>query len=398
MAKEIKMPKGGATSETSLISKWCKKEGDFIKKGDILFEIETDKAILGIESFAEGYLLKKMFEEYEEVKVGEIVAYIGEQGESLSVKKEENKESVEFLEDDFAPIMEKERIKRDVKHDTLSNEIKATPKARHYAKSKNIDLHMIENKASDIIYYSDVEYHAKQLVETSFSNRTEINKMRETIASRMKTSLNISAPYSVSIKVNATELVSIKEEFNSDRSVLKDEIKISYNDILMYIISRVILKVPIINAYMKDEYIQFNDEVNFGLAVSLDEGLLVPVVTNCQKKTLLDIARINSKNITNIRNGNLTEVLTSSGTITLSNLGMFGVTSFTSIINQPESSILSIGSIIKEPIVKDGEIVINPMMVITGTFDHRIIDGAKAAEFLSLVKSSIENPRLLMLF
>jgi pyruvate dehydrogenase E2 component (dihydrolipoamide acetyltransferase) len=404
MLTKIIMPSGGQTTDEMLILKWNKKIGDFVKKGDILFEIETDKAAMTVESFAEGTLLAINFPEGEYVKAGETVAYIGGVNDKLpddlinpSVKKDD---------DEYQPIIIKNKsevIEEITKSDPpplfeVENKVYASPLARFQARNANIKIEDAAKYVSkNLIKKNDIDNYIKNMNKTEETDHyfIDVTSMRKTIARRMGESISISPHYSVSVDIDMSEIILIRENLNNH--INNDGIKISFNDIIMKAAARTVELFPLINSTYDEEKIKVYKDVNFGLAVGLANGLVVPVVKQVNKKSLTGIAEINSKNIEKAKLNKLQASDISGGTITLSNLGKYGVNNFTAIINQPESCILAAGSIMSKPVVIDREIVIRDMMNITASFDHRVIDGALGAAFLEKVKEILENPHLLLL-
>ncbi len=404
MVKKIIMPSGGQTTDEMQILRWNKNVGDHLEIGDILFEIETDKASLSVESFVAGTLLAIKYGEGEIVKTGEIVAYIGDEGENMPEEHEN-----QILEQDDRIIDSEiyQDIKKEIKnesHDLLTQKedpvrTTASPLAKNVAKIENVNIEDIANYFSkNRIKKADVDNYIKVkqsvLVEEEYYLH-DSTSMRIIIAKRMKESVSVSPHYTVSIDVDMTEVVKLRKKLNE--YLTDNTYKISYNDILMKIVSKAIETFPLINSCYNEEKIKIFKNVNFGLAVGLEDGLIVPVVKQVNKKSISEIALANIKNVDAAKNNKLQESDITGGTITLSNLGMFGINNFTAIINQPESCILAVGGIIEKPIVKDHQIVIKEMMNITGSFDHRLIDGNLGAAFLSKVKEIIENPQLLFL-
>ena len=398
------MPSGGQTTDEMQILRWNKNVGDHLEIGDILFEIETDKASLSVESFVAGTLLAIKYGEGEIVKTGEIVAYIGDEGENMPEEHEN-----QILEQDDRIIDSEiyQDIKEEIKnesHDLLTQKedpvrTTASPLAKNVAKIENVNIEDVVNYFSkNRIKKADVDNYIKikqsVLVEEEYYLH-DSTSMRIIIAKRMKESVSVSPHYTVSIDVDMTEVVKLRKKLNE--YLTDNTYTISYNDILMKIVSKAIETFPLINSCYNEEKIKIFKNVNFGLAVGLEDGLIVPVVKQVNKKSISEIALANIKNVDAAKNNKLQKSDITGGTITLSNLGMFGINNFTAIINQPESCILAVGGIIEKPIVKDHQIVIKEMMNITGSFDHRLIDGNLGAAFLSKVKEIIENPQLLFL-
>jgi pyruvate dehydrogenase E2 component (dihydrolipoamide acetyltransferase) len=396
MAQKIIMPSGGQTTDEMLILRWNKNPGDIVKKGDILFEIETDKATLSVESFTDGTLLVINFQEGEMVKTGEIVAYIGDPGEIIAEDDLTVKQTVPDASQDNTPEIRDQTsgstaLKKDLK------KVIASPLAKSKAKTENIKIEDIADHFSkNLIKKDDIDKYLKdKQIGTDQSDFyfLDTSIMRRTIARRMIKSVSISPHYTVSIDVDMSGVISLRQKLNE--SMTDKDIKVTYNDILMKIIAKAIELLPLINSSYQEEKIKVFKDVNIGLAVSFENGLIVPVVKQVNKKSVSEVAVVNAGNISKAKDNKLLESDITGGTITLSNLGMYGINNFTAVINQPESCILAVGAIIEKPVVKDHELVIREMMNITGSFDHRVVDGALGAAFLNRVKEILENPQFL---
>jgi pyruvate dehydrogenase E2 component (dihydrolipoamide acetyltransferase) len=421
MLTKIVMPSGGQTTNESKIVKWHKKTGDAVKKGDVLFEIETDKAVMEIESYAEGTLLGIKFHEGEYAATGEIVAYIGDMGEKLPADFEapvpaegneyqpivnevaavkagaqEPEQAVQTPEQ-AAKIPEPAAQEPEPAKVYDASRTLASPAARFLARQENIDINEVGKSLPDrIIKRADVEGFIRGGVQEPEEEYyfVSMSPMRKTIARRMTESVLVAPHFTVSMEVDMTRAIELRQELNA---YLKDRgIKVSYNDLIMKCAAKAVGRYPVINSTYQEDGIKVYKHVNFGLAVSLENGLVVPVVKYVDRKSIAEIAKENSENIEKARGGKLQDSQMTGGTITLSNLGMFGVDSFTAIINQPESCILAVGSIIEKPVVLNGSIVARPIMSITASFDHRVIDGATGAAFLREVKVLLEKPELLL--
>jgi pyruvate dehydrogenase E2 component (dihydrolipoamide acetyltransferase) len=404
MLNKIIMPSGGQTTDELHILKWYKSIGDFIKRGDLLFEIETDKATISVESYAEGTLLEVKYHEGELVRTGEIVAYIGDVGEKL---QEDNKiQSGKPYDDGYQPTIEKKEIRQsreiNLEKSHLQKDkdiIYASPMVKNMARTENIKIEDVANFVSkNLIKKDDIDNYIKNI---KISNAKEdfylidTTSMRKTIAKRMKESISLTPHHTESIDIDMTEAIILRKKLNE--FIKSDGIKVSYNDILMKVAAKAVELYPLINSTYQGEKIKIFKNVNFGLAVGLENGLIVTVVKQVNKKSIMEIAEANIKNIEKVKINKLLESDISGGTITLSNLGMFGINNFTAIINPPESCILAVGGIIEKPVVVDRKIVIRDIMNITGSFDHRVIDGALGAAFLQRIKTILENPQLLLL-
>lgn len=402
MLKKILMPSGGQTTDEMLILKWNKNQGDVIKRGDILFEIETDKASMSVESFTDGILLGIIYKEGDMVKTGETVAFIGDAGDLIpeeavtEITKQKNSGTGQTESQYNTKLIEEKNQGNDLQN-TIPEIIFASPLAKSRAKTENVKIEDIARHYSKSqIKISDVEDYIRNIhssIPCSEYYFLETTSMRRTIAKRMKESVSLSPHYFVSVDVDMTGIISLRKELNE--YLTGKEYKITYNDILMKYIAKAIESFPLINSSYLEEKIKVYKDVNFGLAVGLENGLVVPVIKQVNKKSISEIASANIKNVTAAKNDKLQESDITGGTITLSNLGMYGINNFTAVINQPESCILAIGAIIEKPVVKDHNLEVKAMMNITGSFDHRVIDGTYGAAFMNRIREIIEFPQSL---
>ena len=421
MIKEIRMPAGGQTTDVSVVGTWLVKIGDKVERGDALLEIETDKATLTVESYAKGIVLALLVEEGDETPAGEVIALIGDEsdreeakvrlaGEDVlkNQKPEEEKKAImeETLtsEEEYQPIdknaprrtkpkafvsgSEKDVLKQNARK---PGQIKAMPNAKVLAKENHILLEDVAEasgknvlKRQDVAAFLENHIHEKEETIIPFTN------MRRVIARRMLDSVQNIPVFTAAVEIDMTQCMAFRRLVNS----AKDERKVSYNDILFKCMEAAIRAYPYVNTSYSDEGILLHKDVNIGLAVSVEGGLVVPVVRRVQEKSISEIAAYNRENIGKARDGSLSLEEMSGGTITLSNLGMYPITQFTAIINPPEVCILAVGAIEEKPVLADGTWRAVPVMKLTGSFDHRIVDGAYAAGFLGELKRIIENPAL----
>ena len=400
MAEVINMPRLSDTMEEGTLAKWFKKVGDSVKEGEILAEIETDKATMEFESFHDGVLLHIGIDEGSTAPVDSIIAVIGSKGEDISsiikgsnTSKEEPKPEVKEEP--------KPEIKEEVKSALVSNEstdrILISPLARKLANEKGIDIKSIKGSGDngriikrDIDSYKSSDY--SQFIQprpsvTESSNESQNSTMRKAIAKRLSDS-KFSAPhYYLNIECEMDNMISFRNQFINTQNI-----KISFNDIIAKAVSLSLSRHPKVNSRWYDDKIVFYDHVHLGVAVAVDDGLIVPVVKYANSKDLPEI-NIEIKDFAvRAKNKKLTPAEIEGSTFTISNLGMFGIESFTSIINQPNSAILSIGAIIEKPIIRNGDIVIGNTMKLTLACDHRTVDGATGSLFLKTLKEYIENP------
>ena len=436
MAEIINMPRLSDTMEEGTLAKWFKKVGDSVKEGEILAEIETDKATMEFESFHDGVLLHIGIDEGSTAPVDSIIAVIGTKGEDISsiikggsVAEEEPKPVVEeelkpvveeepkpVVEEEPKPVVEEEpklvveeelklvveeEPKLEIKQAFLSNEstdrILISPLARKLADEKGIDIKLVKGSGDngriikrDIDSYKPTNY--SQFIQprpsvTESSNESQNSTMRKAIAKRLSDS-KFSAPhYYLNIECEMDNMISFRKQF-----VNTQNIKISFNDIIAKAVSLTLAIHPKVNSRWYDEKIVFYDHVHLGVAVAVEDGLIVPVVKYSNSKDLPEINSEIKDFAERAKNKKLTPAEIEGSTFTISNLGMFGIESFTSIINQPNSAILSIGAIIEKPIVKNGDIVVGNTMKLTLACDHRTVDGATGSLFLKTLKEYIENP------
>ena len=409
MAEVINMPRLSDTMEEGTLAKWFKKVGDTVKEGEILAEIETDKATMEFESFYDGVLLHIGIDEGSTAPVDSIIAIIGSKGEDISkiinndtpaVKEEPTpvvkEEPTPAVKEEPTPVV-KEEVKADSTISISNDRILISPLAKKLANEKGIDISAIKGSGDNgrIIKrdidsfkpsnYSQFTQPRPHLKESSYE--TQNSTMRKAIAKRLADS-KFSAPhYYLNIELEMDNIISFRKQF-----IQTQNIKVSFNDIIAKAVSLSLAKHPKVNSRWYDDKIIYNEHVHLGVAVAVDDGLIVPVVKFSNSK---DLPQINSEIkdfAERAKNKKLTPSEIEGSTFTISNLGMFGIESFTSIINQPNSAILSIGAIVQKPIVKNNEVVVGNTMKLTLACDHRTVDGATGSLFLKTLKEYIENP------
>lgn len=403
MIKEITMPAGGQTTDTSTIGTWLIKKGDKVKRGDALLEIETDKATLTVESYAKGTVLAILAEEGDTVPAGEVIAYIGDESDLQEAEAKLNEE-----EDEYQPIDKAEPsryIERNIPEaEKVMSDIKAMPNAKLMARENNISLEDVAGyTGKSIIKRCDVKDYMQNAKSSDVSaaqseeksrdvsdTRIPLTTMRKVIGQRMLESSQNIPVFQAAVEVNMEQCIELRRSVNVGR----EDMKVSYNDIIFKCVEAAIRKFPYINSSLEAEEIVLHHDVNIGLAVSVEAGLLVPVVRKVQEKNIAEISAVNKENVRKSRTGKLTQEEMSGGTITISNLGMYPITQFNAIINPPEVCILALAAIEEKPVIEDGLLKGIPVMKITGSFDHRVIDGAYGAQFLTELKKIIENPAL----
>jgi len=420
----ITMPRLSDTMEEGTISTWLKKVGDQVSEGDILAEIETDKATMEFESFYEGNLVYIGVNEGETVKVDDLIAIISDSDvniDDLLANYSKGPTSESSVELDNKNNLDNEKLDEDEANqdivsniDVLSNtRIFASPLAKKIAAEKNIDLskikgsgdngRIIKNDLDDIDYHSEKqEVSVSDNKEDQVKNTQPITKisngeesfddiqnssMRNAIAKRLSLS-KFSAPhYYLGVEFNMDNAIAFREQYNSIPNT-----KISFNDIIIKACAAALKKHPQVNSQWMEDKIRLNHHVHVGVAVGVEDGLVVPVIKFADQETLHSINTLVRDYAVRAKSKKLRPDEIEGSTFTVSNLGMFGIQEFTSIINHPNSAILSIGSIVKKPVVTDDKIVVSNTMKVTLACDHRSVDGVTGSLFLETLKGFIENP------
>lgn len=387
MPKEITMPNLGASSDESRLVKWIAKNGEKVNKRQIIFEAESDKAVVEIEA-AETGIIKHVIHEGTIISSGQVVGLIYEDGESIS---EESSKIIE-IENSHQDTNERARSESKPKKDRIF----ASPLAKKIAKENGIDLSLMKgsgpyNRIIKVDVENDKLNNKKPLPE--IRNSETISGVRARIAEKMVQSHLTTVHSTLHSEVVADEIVELRGKLNL---LLKDaNVKISYDLILAIICAEALQNHPNILVQLQTDQIITKNEINIGIAVDTPKGLMVPVLKKVNQKSLKSLAMEMDGLIDRIKKGKGTVEDFSDGVFTISNLGLYRISSFTPIINYPESAILGIGKITKQPIVRNNQIDMANMMTLSLTYDHRLIDGAPAARFLQLIGDYIESPGLL---
>lgn len=433
MANFIVMPKLGLTMSEGTISNWKKQEGDAIKQGDVLFEVETDKLTNEFQAINEG-ILRKILVKEGTVPVLAPVAIVGTADEDITNLL---KEAGAGTTEPEKTAVKAEVSKAEAQAAAPGGRVKVSPRAKKLAQDLGIDINLVTGTGpegsvteNDIKNYSEQPKQEKKISPTAavvadslgvdtnkinkdtrimkddvikFKLSEELEKyaapqefrkpmsgMRKVIAKRMLESKQTSPTVTFNIKVDTTAMKQLREE-------LKDSFKVSYNDILVKILSKVLLEFPLLNCSLENNEIITRNYVNMGVAVALPEGLLVPVVKYANVKGIKEISQEIKAMAEKAKTNELSPDELKGGTFTISNLGMYGIESFSPIVNQPEVAILGVNAIREETVIVNGEIKIKPLMGLSLTADHRVVDGAVAAAFLAKLKEYIEKPGMLLL-
>ncbi len=389
MATAVIMPKTGMAQETGTVVRWFYKEGDQVEKGEPLLEIMTDKVNMEVEAPASGILRNIKASPDDVVPVTEVIAYIAEPGEEIVAEEPppQAERPVEKPAPADKPGMEQpsptDRPAPAAVPSQRPARARATPMARRLAKEYKVDLSGIEGSGpGGAITKADVQEVSERraraaAMHPSGARTIPLAGRRRIIAERMVQSAQEAPHIAVSIEVDMSEAASSRGAA-------------SYTALLVYVVSRTLRKHPLLNSTLRDGQIELLYEINVGVATAAEEGLIVPVIKKADSKSLPEIDAELKELTKRVRAGALTLDDVSGGTFTISNLGMFGIPSFRAIINPPEAAILAVGSIIERPVVIDGGIYIRPMMSITASADHRILDGVAVAGFLQDLRAALE--------
>jgi len=408
--KVVTMPRLSDTMTTGTVATWLKKVGDTVKEGDILAEIETDKATMEFESFNAGTLLYIGVQEGDSAPVDTILAILGPAGTDVSgiaanykvgaVAEAPKAEEVKAVAQEVVVVEQ-----------TTSGRVFASPLAKKIAQDKGINLSQVKGSGENgRIVKSDVENFSPSAVATPtqavaeatsavaavkpfvpagevFQEEIKNSQMRKTIARRLSESKFTAPHYYLTIELDMDNAIASRNMING----LPDT-KVSFNDMVIKASAMALKKHPQVNSQWREDAMVINHHVNIGVAVAVEDGLMVPVLKFTDQMSLTQIGA-NVKDLAGKAKSKKIQPAEMEGsTFTISNLGMFGIQSFTSIINQPNSAILSVGAIVEKPVVKNGQIVVGNTMVVTLACDHRTVDGATGAQFLQTFKAFMENP------
>ena len=442
MSVNVTMPKMGMTMKEGKVSKWYKKEGDSVEKGEDLVEVETEKITNKIESPGSGLVFQIVVPVGESVPVGTILAVIAQAGEQperiegIQVGEVEEVQGAAGSSQAAETKTEPQEKKR----------IMSTPSARRLAKELGVDLSLVTGsgpqgkiKEADVVKFHEEGPPAPKITplaaeiarqegldistiagtgEGGKITKEDVERalaaskaapqappsevrviplagMRKTIADNMHASLQTAAQLTAFTEVDVTEMVRFRDMMRAEFA-RDDTVKISYNDIIVMATARALMRHPIMNSTLVGEEILLHDTVNLGIAVALPEGLIVPKLRNAEKKSLLEVAKEVRELAQKAREGALAVEEVTDGTFTISNVSMLGMDGFTPVLNPPETGILGVGRVIEKPAVFNGEIAIRHMMTLSLTFDHRVVDGAPAMTFLRDLARYLAQPMLIL--
>lgn len=413
MAEIVRMPKLSDTMTEGVVARWHKKVGDPVKSGDLLAEIETDKATMEFESFQEGVLLYRGVEEGQTAPVDSILAILGQEGEDISaLLAQEQKSAVaqpaesspqasETMAEETVAVQTAKAAPAASEPDGDDGRIKASPLARRLAREKGIDLSALRGTGEGgRIVRRDVEAFTPAPAPAGFVSApagpayedVPLSQMRKAIARRLSESKFTAPHFYLTTDVDMDALAAARERLNA-----RFDVKISFNDLIIKATAVALQRHPRVNASWLGDKIRYHRQVNIGVAVAIDDGLVVPVITNAPARSLSDIAATVRDFAARARDKKLQPHEMEGNTFTISNLGMFGIEQFTAIINPPDVCILAVGAVREEPVVRNGAIVPGRRMRLTLSCDHRAVDGATGAAFLQTLRHLLEEPLGLLL-
>lgn len=416
MAEIVYMPKLSDTMTEGVVAEWHKKVGDTVKSGELLAEIETDKATMEFESFYDGVLLHIGIEKGKTVPVNSLLAIIGNAGEDVQalIAQAGSSAPVEAPKTEVAtpevaptptpaPVSVATPVAAPVVTSTVSNtnasgRILASPLAKKMAEEKGVDLAFIAGTGEggritkrDVDHYVPYNAPARSAAQAtvgveSFSDEP-ISQMRKTIARRLAESKFTAPHFYLTISIDMDNAIAARKSMNS-----QDGVKVSFNDMVVKAVAMALRKHPTVNSSWLGDVIRTNHHVNIGVAVAVEDGLLVPVVRFADNKGLMEIGNEVRTFAQKAKDKKLQPADWEGNTFTISNLGMFGIEQFTAIVNPPDSCIMAVGGISEVPVVKNGQVVPGNIMKVTLSCDHRVVDGASGSAFLQTFKQYMENP------
>ncbi|EMO53781.1 dihydrolipoamide acetyltransferase family protein [Leptospira noguchii] len=440
MAKIAEMTQLSPTMAEGKIVRWIKQKGDPVSPGEIIAEVETDKAVMEMEAFETGTLLEILAPEGTLIPVGAPVAIIGKQGEDISTLVETAKKSIptkkentiqttsqssttsqndttqpsssssKFTTEEQNKIYQSPTFSEEqttsYKHGSQTTQTgrsgPISPLAKKLALQKGVDIGEVTGSGPggriikrDILSYQESGGGKKGSFVKRHDRRLELTGMRKTIASRLSHSTSTIPHFYLTLELDANSLDSLRNSYNQDLK-LEGPLKISLNDLIIKACSLSLKDVPEVNSSWREDHILEHGRIDIGVAVSIEGGLITPYIRNTDQKSVSEISLEIKELASRARERKLKPGEYTDGTFTVSNLGMFGISSFTAVINEPEAAILAVGALVKKPVLKEGNIVAGKTLSVTLSCDHRVVDGATGARFLSSFREYTERPLRLL--
>ena len=412
MATELNMPQMGYDMQEGTVVRWLKSEDSEVAEGEPIAEIETDKAVVEVESTASGLLRRIVVPEGTTVPVGQPIAIIGTRDEELPeveatpVKAAEPAPEAASIPLPPSPTVSEAAL-------TPIGEIRASPVAKRLAEERGIDLSRIEGTGpggritkADVLAVEPPARGAEAAsappvesgapaVKAAPGETVPLSRMRQQIARVTVKSKREIPHFYVSAEIDMTRAMEMRQHVNSE--VAEEESRVSVNDLIIKACVGALKTFPKVNASFAEDGIQVSPQINVGIAIAEEEGLIVPAIMDCGGKSLAEVARASKDLIDRSKSGTLSSQEYTGGTFTISNMGMFDVSSFAAIIHPPQAAVLAVGTVAKRPVVRDGQVTVAEMMTATLSADHRVSDGAEGARFLMEIKRLLEHPLSLVL-
>ncbi|MEX2159762.1 MAG: dihydrolipoamide acetyltransferase family protein [Dehalococcoidia bacterium] len=423
MISEVVMPQMGADMEEGTVVRWMKHEGDAVERGEIIAEIETDKANVEIEAFDSGTFRKALANEGDTVPVGTIIAVIAapeddiskygssteaSKGEPAKTKASAGAPPAEAREKPPAaatpPAKAPPTRQQAPAPPRVDGRVRASPVARKLAEERGVDLTKIRGSGPDgRIVRRDVEAAATGGAPPKAEAHAAApgpvttvarSKMRQTIARRMALSKREAPHYYITVDIDMTEAERTRKELNETSG---QDVRVSVNDLIVKASAIALQRHPIFNSWFVEDEVRQHTQINVCIAIALDDGLIAPAILDCANKSLLDVARAGKDLVERAKSGALKADEYSGGTFTISNLGPYGVETLVAIIQPPQTAILGVGAVQPKPVARDGEIVVAQVMKAALSADHRVTDGAQGARFLNEIQGLLEKPVALLI-
>ena len=400
MATNINMPQMGYDMREGTVVRWYKQEGETVNRGEVIADIETDKATVEFEAYTDGVLGRIVASEGVAIPVGNLIAIITEPGEAVPDAPAPEAPAAAPAPTPAPVVVAPPPAAPAPSED---GQVRASPIARRLARERDIDLALLTGTGPNgrIVEQDVLDYQPPAAVPAPApglaapaDSRIDLSRMRQTIARVTSDSKTTAPHFYVTAEIDMGKAMALRRDVNDEVGA---DNRVSVNDLMVKACALALAKNPKFNSFFRGDYLEVHGAMNIGIAIALETGLILPGVSNCQSRSLLQIAAATKDLIDRANNGTLRNEEYSGTTFSISNMGMFDVESFTAIIYPPHAAILAVGSVKQQPVVRDGELTVGTMMKATLSTDHRVADGAEAAVFLMEIKRVLENPATLLL-
>ncbi|WP_209122686.1 dihydrolipoamide acetyltransferase family protein [Alkalihalobacillus sp. BA299] len=386
--KEVIMPRLGVTMQAGTIASWLIEEGEYVEKGDFLFELETEKSTVEVEAQESGVLKKILIPEDEEVSINTVIAIIGDENEEIDLSKYENKECTQDSGENNQAENQLATASQVIEApSTNDGRVKIVPRARKLAKELGVAIDTVVGTGKDgLITEKDIRSAtaspANESVDLKIKEKINLNNVKKKMSENMLNSWRNIPQFTQVVSVNMENVLKVKKELDG----------VTINDILVKTVGNTVSEYPIVNSKLEGNEVLVYEDINISVAINSEQGLVVPVVKHVEKKSVNEVSKEVKALGKKAQNNELSVNDFAHGTITVSNLGSLGIETGTPIINMPQSTLVFAGAIIKKPVVNEhDEIVVAPIMKLSISYDHRFIDGVAAAEFTNRLKNALET-------